>query len=543
MDIHQKFEDCLNPLEKEKMIQVSSDGPNVNLSFLSILEEKRKDENLSVLLDLGTCGLHTVHNSFKHGESASGWKMKKMMSSLYKIFHESPSRRADYKQISGASDKDFPMQFVSHRWVENEPVAKKAREIWIKIVEVVKFWKLLPKSKQPGQGKIGNNTSYDHLSKSVEDPFIPIKMMFFEQFARRLNDFLVTFQTDKPMAPFLVEALDDIVRSLMEMFILKSVLDKATNPLSLSKIDVHDTTKHKPVSLVDLGFAVNHEIKLLKSSKKITDSQLIKFKKEAVEFLAKVCSHIIEKSPLCSHFARCLRCLSPIYMAQYPESCEKAFEKILTKLNSSKLIASAIADKAKSQYHKFMTRTVKERKPDFLNFNKKEQRLDKFFVGLVSTSKEYTEMWKVLKILLILSHGQAQVERGFSTNAKILVENQHKESLIAQRQIHDHMRYHNQQAHTLPITAKLQNHARQARGRYFTSQQERSLSSIKSARDEKLKKLCDDITSTNQSIMQTQETIKSMNETADRYLFEAEKEKNVSNLRSLVSKSSALKRG
>ena len=31
-----------------------------------------------------------------------------------------------------------------------EPVAKKAREIWPNIVEIVKYWKSLPKSKQPG---------------------------------------------------------------------------------------------------------------------------------------------------------------------------------------------------------------------------------------------------------------------------------------------------------------------------------------------------------------------------------------------------------
>ena len=76
-------------------MQVSSDSPNVNLCFLKILGEKRRDENLTMLIDLGTCGLCIVHNAFKHGEVASGWKMKKLMSSLHKMFEESPSHRAD----------------------------------------------------------------------------------------------------------------------------------------------------------------------------------------------------------------------------------------------------------------------------------------------------------------------------------------------------------------------------------------------------------------------------------------------------------------
>ena len=96
-DICSHFERCLDPLEKEKLLQVSSDGPKVNLLFLKILAEKHKDEELSQLLDLGTCGLHTAHNAFKHGEKASHWQLKKLMSSISKVFHEAPGRCADYK--------------------------------------------------------------------------------------------------------------------------------------------------------------------------------------------------------------------------------------------------------------------------------------------------------------------------------------------------------------------------------------------------------------------------------------------------------------
>ena len=69
---------CLGPLQKEKMIWVSSDDPNVILHFLEILQEKRRDENLTTLIGLGTCDLHTAHNVFKHGEVASGWKFEKI---------------------------------------------------------------------------------------------------------------------------------------------------------------------------------------------------------------------------------------------------------------------------------------------------------------------------------------------------------------------------------------------------------------------------------------------------------------------------------
>ena len=71
------------------MLQVSSsDGANENLCFLKILGEKRRDENLATLIDLGTCGLHTVDNAFKLGKVASGCKVKKLILSLDKIFED-----------------------------------------------------------------------------------------------------------------------------------------------------------------------------------------------------------------------------------------------------------------------------------------------------------------------------------------------------------------------------------------------------------------------------------------------------------------------
>ena len=63
-DVFSKFDDCTQSLERKKMIQISSDGLNVNLSFLNLVRENRKDNNLQELLEIGTCGLHTVHCGF-----------------------------------------------------------------------------------------------------------------------------------------------------------------------------------------------------------------------------------------------------------------------------------------------------------------------------------------------------------------------------------------------------------------------------------------------------------------------------------------------
>ena len=61
--------------KKNKLLQVSSDGPNMSLLFLKVLTKKRKDEELSQLIDMGTYCLYTAHNAFKHGEKASDWQL------------------------------------------------------------------------------------------------------------------------------------------------------------------------------------------------------------------------------------------------------------------------------------------------------------------------------------------------------------------------------------------------------------------------------------------------------------------------------------
>jgi len=54
-------------------------------------------------------------------------------------------------------------------------------------------------------------------------------------------------------------------------------------------------------------------------------------------------------------------------------------------------------------------------------------------------SKCHTKAWPVVKMLLVLSHGQATVEKGFSINKEVVVENQLLESLVARRIIKDHI--------------------------------------------------------------------------------------------------------
>ena len=162
---------------------------------------------------------------------------------MYKIFDNSLSRHADYEQLTSAVSSDYLLQFCSHLWVENEQVVKEPGK-FLKFFEIIDFWKQLPKSKQPGRGVPGTNTSYGHICSLCKDPLILVKFQFFEGIAAGLNRFLVLFQCNKFMVPFLVKSLEDL-RILCSKFIKRTFFESAHTTYSLLKLDLTDTNKQK----------------------------------------------------------------------------------------------------------------------------------------------------------------------------------------------------------------------------------------------------------------------------------------------------------
>ena len=87
-------------------------------------------------------------------------------------------------------------------------------------------------------------------------------------------------------------------------------------------------------------------------------------------------------------------------------------------------------------------------------------------------------MWELVKLLLTLSHGQAQVERVFSTNKDILSTNMAEESVVAYRQVYDGI----QSVGVLMeqyITSEILKHCKSAQGRYKTHMEDKNQSQRK----------------------------------------------------------------
>ena len=74
----------------------------------------------------------------------------------------------------------------------------------------------------------------------------------------------------------------------------------------------------------------------------------------------------------------------------------------------------------------------------------------------MDVGKKYPELSKVI-IILTLSHGQADVERGFSQNKTLLQQNTKEDSISSETVIKDHMLANKLQPHCIEITNEIGN--------------------------------------------------------------------------------------
>ena len=83
-----------------------------------------------------------------------------------------------------------------------------------------------------------------------------------------------------------------------------------------------------------------------------------------------------------------------------------------------KIIYSSQADLALSEFSSFYYTGLRERKTSFESFQKERDRLDDFCVKETNICN-HEILSSVSKLVLVLSHGQAAVEREFSVNNKV----------------------------------------------------------------------------------------------------------------------------
>ena len=447
-DILENFLDASSELKMCNLLQVSMDGPNVNWSFLEQLTSNHHDEYNTTMLFLGSCGLHVINGALQTGHKAASWKVQLLLKSFYKIFKDSPARRSDYTNLTECSL--FPKKFCSIRWVENADVCQRALEVFKHVKTYITKAKKLPAT-----------FTVKAVKEACSDPLSPAKIAFFSSVASVLEPFLRRFQTAAPFAPFLYAEIFNILQILMKRFIKSSIMDEATTPAALRKMDIASVKLHREPKDIDIGTAA----KSLLANANVPATEKLAFRSECCKFLVAVVSKIFERSPLNYKIVRAISCFVPGGIVNSRSLSEKKFECVTGILFDREWVSAAVADKAKVQFSSLCFKASDEWLELFNRFDWNKDRLDVFYYNIIGSKQEFCELWAVCQMIFILSHGNASVESGFSVNGDILVENLKETSLVAQRRVYDAI-ISKGGVLRVDITSKMLMYANQSHSRY-----------------------------------------------------------------------------
>ena len=158
--------------------------------------------------------------------------------------------------------------------------------------------------------------------------------------------------------------------------------------------------------------------------------------------------------------------------------------------------------------------------------------------GIIS----YTNLLPILKLVLVLSHGQANVERFFSVNNNVLKCNMSEKSIILGKLIIDHMKSHNLLPQSFLITKSLLQSVRSSRQHYEQYLQEREESKHQNEKTEQLKILDKEIGELKCAISDNKKISVKLNEEFLRLTDKAEKQNDILETKELLSKGNSLKR-
>ena len=275
----------------------------------------------------------------------------------------------------------------------------------------------------------------------------------------------------------------------------RAVLEAANSAYKIAKLNVLDSATHVAPSEVDIGFAAKTTLEKVYKEKKISQLQVLEFRKECESMLATTVVKIQERSPLKYNLARKLASLDPRVMVPNPDQAIKMFQEVLQRLIDTRWKTSEEADTVLAEYRKLVSDAKRYHLDKFSSFKITTDRLDSFLFEVLQNQNESQQLWITMQLILTLSHGQATVERGFSVNKEVLAPNLQETSLVVMRLVHSSMEAAKCKVGDFVVIDALLSSCAHARNRYQMYLMERKAEQERTEKGQKRKALMEELTS------------------------------------------------
>lgn len=368
-----------------------SDGPNVMKSL-----KRKLADNLS-LIDVGECWLHKVHNAFSHALDFFAAEVESAVVDTYYFFKHSSVQSTHLKEqqnILGLPEAFFFLRHISSRWLSLMPALERLLE------------QLAPlKSVLAAEAPVRSSGSIkERLRKTINNKEFCAKALFMKNAAEIFTKFLTLFQKSEPLIHILYSECVTLVEKVLGRFLRLNVFQNMSGH-QLATLDVESSENWK-ANVVELGADTEAAMVSWSANEKAA------FRLGARTFYMKCARYLLKQLPLKNSVLMHLSGLEP--SASVSESSRESFREL------AKYAPQVILSSDVSSLLDEVTEFCLEPLPATV-----DGRLDSYWQNVferkdAENQAKYPLLTKLVKALLSLPHGNADVERGFSQNNRVL---------------------------------------------------------------------------------------------------------------------------
>ena len=303
-------------------------------------------------------------------------------------------------------------------------------------------------------------SSYCEIVKYLKNPLLKTYLEFTSYTAELFrSNFTALMQKPEPLIHILYPQLKKIVFLLLSSLINSEHLDQSL--MHLEEVNI-DLLLNEKLNVIDLNEIFCGE-KVKYSLEKVSENEKTSFLIEVKKFIVQSTKYIISKIKNCN--LHLFECISPSKIKD-PKSI-----KMIVEIAKLLPIDDVDHDTLVTEWRLLQI----DEEIQFTEHKKgtKYERIDsiwgKIFSLHNSSGPRYPVITIIVKAILSLVHGNADVERGFSDSGNLLTENKammKERTLNAQLNILEGVRKYDSLAHKVPITGELLKLAKNAHRSY-----------------------------------------------------------------------------
>ena len=371
------------------LVGLGSDGANVMLGARnSVLTRLKAKQPALVSFH---CNCHLAALIANHACRAMPDYLEDVTIQLWYFFQKSPKRYRTFEEFQVFVDAK-PHKLLKAgqtRWLSLEMCVNRLLE---QLDALVSYFRSTDE----------RSSSIQRISTSLEKPLTKVYLMFLSSALQVINAFNKLMQIQAPTVHFLHREVQSFVKKLLLRFMLPSVVQET----QVSLIDLDDTSQYLPVEEVFVG---DRARRYLDGEYDLQTNEVRIFCETCKQFWLTAAKYAVKKLPIDSDFLNSLSWLHPR---------TRDYSMLNQVVGISRCLPQVIKDEERAQLEEeFMDYCISDHNQEF--DVTVTTAIDTYWhkIGQVTDSTgqlRHPLLARLAKAILIIPHGNADVERSFS---------------------------------------------------------------------------------------------------------------------------------